>query len=85
MEFFTLARLVAKLRECAGQEESVDLDGDIADASFDDLGYDSLALLNTVGRIEREYGVTLDEDVVAKAQTPRRLVDMVNTHLGQSA
>lgn len=85
MEAFTLAELVARLRKYAGQEESVDLDGDIADAAFDDLGYDSLALLNTIGSIEREYGVGLDDDTAAKARTPRQLVDMVNSRLGQSA
>ncbi len=66
------------LREGAGAEEGVDLDGDILDTEFDDLGYDSLALLETATRISREYGVELDDDTVTSARTPRALLAAVN-------
>ncbi|MFC5183737.1 acyl carrier protein [Actinomadura harenae] len=82
METFTLAGLTAKLRECAGETETADLDGDIHDVPFSALGYDSLALLNTVASIEREHGVGLDDDAVAKAETPRQLLDMINARAG---
>ncbi|MYT34804.1 acyl carrier protein [Streptomyces sp. SID8350] len=69
------------LREGAGADESVDFDGDILDTDFEELGYESLALLETCGRIEREYGITLDDSVVGDVRTPRRMVEVVNEHL----
>jgi act minimal PKS acyl carrier protein len=81
MTSFETKDLVQLLRECAGEEESVDLDGDILDATFQDLGYDSLALFNTVSRIERDYSVELPDDVVAEAGTPRQLLDQVQARL----
>ncbi|MGW5100012.1 acyl carrier protein [Streptomyces sp. NPDC004100] len=78
---FTLSDLRTILLEAAGTDENVDLDGDILDLDFQDLGYESLALLETAGRIERTYGITLDEEALADARTPRLLVDLVNAHL----
>ncbi|MFB6889264.1 acyl carrier protein [Kitasatospora sp. NPDC056327] len=78
---FTEADLKRILREGAGTEEGVDLDGDILDDEFAALGYESLAMLETGGRIEREFGVTLDDDVLIEARTPRALIDAVNVLL----
>jgi act minimal PKS acyl carrier protein len=80
-EIFTIEDLKRILREGAGADEGVDLDGDIADVEFGSLGYESLALLETSSRIEREYGIRLDEEAVATANTPRALVDLVSTEL----
>ncbi|MFC4562783.1 acyl carrier protein [Nocardiopsis mangrovi] len=85
MSEFTIADLVRLLRECAGEDEGVDLDGDIQSVTFDDLGYDSLALFNTVGRIERDYAINLPEDVVSELLTPQELIAEVNQHLEQPA
>lgn len=63
---------------CAGEDDGIDLSGDILDTSFGDLGYDSLALMETAARIERDYGVALADDVIADARTPRDLLDLVN-------
>lgn len=81
MTRLTLNELVTLLHECAGVDESVDMTGDIADIGFDDLGYDSLALFNTVGRIERDYQIQLGDDVVSMAGTPAELVTLVNDAL----
>ena len=64
------SRLKRILLEGAGAAEYVDFDGDIVDTEFDALGYESLALLETSSRIEREYGIALDESAVAEAITP---------------
>ncbi|MER5968049.1 acyl carrier protein [Streptomyces sp. NPDC002057] len=82
---FTLDDLKRILREGAGAAEGVDLDGDILDSHFETLGYESLALLETGSRIEREYSITLDDDVLSDADTPRALVEAVNTHLSAAA
>lgn len=74
----TLADLTRMLRESAGEEEGVDLDGDVLDTSFIDLGYDSLALLQVIGQIQREYGTEIPDDAVVDAETPRALLDLIN-------
>ncbi|MGW4940902.1 acyl carrier protein [Actinoplanes sp. NPDC004185] len=84
MAELTLDVLVQLLRECAGEDEAVDLEGDITDAHFDDLGYDSLALFNTVSRIERDFSIKLADDTVAEAKSPRELLAKVNQALAQT-
>lgn len=82
MAKLTITDLTDLLRECAGEDEAVDLDGEVLDTSFTDLGYDSLAVLQTTGRIERDYNLTLDEDAVSESETPRQYLDLVNEALG---
>jgi minimal PKS acyl carrier protein len=67
------------LQESAGAEQGVDLDGEILDIQFDELGYDSLALMETAARISREYGIRIDDDALSEATTPRRLLGLLNT------
>lgn len=76
---FTLDDLRRILREGCG--DSPGLDGDFAELGFEELGYESLALLETTGRIRREFGVTLDDDTVIAVTTPVELVALVNEHL----
>ncbi|MFJ9026452.1 acyl carrier protein [Streptomyces sp. NPDC102259] len=78
---FTLDDLKRVLRESAGADEGVDFDGDILDSDFEDLGYESLALLETGSRIEREYGIALEDSALTDSRTPRALIDAVNQHL----
>ncbi|MGA6161601.1 acyl carrier protein [Amycolatopsis magusensis] len=74
----TLDQLRHLLRESAGADEDVDLDGDILDTGFEALGYDSIALIETVARIGRDHGVRLDDDAVTTVRTPRELLELVN-------
>ncbi|MFL1430583.1 MULTISPECIES: acyl carrier protein [unclassified Nocardiopsis] len=85
MQEFQFTDLVRLLRECAGQDESVDLDGDIGNDPFDRLGYDSLALFNTVSRIERVYKVSIPEGTIDETSTPLELLRTVNERLQQPA
>lgn len=80
-ERFTLADLKRILLQAAGADEAAALDDDILDTTFDLLGYESLALLETGGCIEREYGISLDDDTLTDALTPRDLIDTVNERL----
>ncbi|WP_131786675.1 acyl carrier protein [Protofrankia symbiont of Coriaria ruscifolia] len=81
----TRIRLVDVLRESAGDVEDVDLDGDILDVPFTDLGYDSIALLEVSGHIERDYGISLGDDAVQEATTIRAFLDLVNAQLRHQA
>ncbi|MEU8891684.1 acyl carrier protein [Streptomyces sp. NPDC048442] len=85
MTRFELTDLTTLLRECAGESEGVDLGGDVLDVAFVDLGYDSLAMLQTTGHIEREWKVLLDEDAIEEAVTPRQYLALVNETLAQRA
>ncbi|ACY98339.1 MULTISPECIES: acyl carrier protein [Thermomonospora] len=80
MAELTLERLKEMLRVSAGEDESIPLGDDIADTSFSELGYDSLALLETAALIKREYGVDVT-DAIADIETPAALLDLVNTGL----
>ncbi|MEV8070553.1 acyl carrier protein [Streptomyces sp. NPDC085995] len=82
---FTLDDLKRILREGSGVPEDGALDGDILDTEFTDIGYDSLALLETASRVEREYGIELDESVIGEATTPRAFLDAVTGHLAVAA
>ncbi|MET0132194.1 MAG: acyl carrier protein [Kibdelosporangium sp.] len=74
----TLDDLRRVLREGSGSQEGVDLGVDILDTPFEDLGYDSLALLETTARITREYRVQFDDDAASTAVTPREFLALVN-------
>lgn len=81
MTRLTLDGLRQILLEGAGEDEDVDLDGDIIDTDFADLGYDSIALLETASRIQRQFAARLDDEAVAAARTPRALIELTNDAL----
>ena len=72
----TLDDLKRVLREGSG--EGADLGADILDTTFDELGYDSLALLETTSRITREFHIDFDDDAAVAAATPREFLALVN-------
>ena len=51
------------------------------DRPFDELGYDSLAQLETHSRIKRDFGVEISEDDLGEVTTPRGLIDFVNARV----
>lgn len=71
-----LSRLVEIIRECAGDSDERDLDGDILDITYQDLGYDSLALLEISAKLEQDLGVSIPEE---ELKTPRHTLHLVNT------
>jgi act minimal PKS acyl carrier protein len=77
----TIEDLRTILRTAAGEDGSVDLDGDILNMTFEQLGYDSLALLETCGCVEREHGIELDDSTIADADTPQALLVVINAQL----
>lgn len=81
MEQMTLSALEEIMHRCAGDDESAESFQQAPERAFADLGYDSLALLETQSVIRREYGVDLSEQAVSAAETPQQLVDLVNRWL----
>lgn len=80
---FDLDNLRTILRSCAGEPESTDLSADIAATAFADLGYDSIALMETAACVERDFGIPMDDEAVVELATPQDFVDFVAARLGQ--
>ncbi|MEU9168839.1 acyl carrier protein [Streptomyces sp. NPDC048420] len=85
MSPFSRSDLTRLLRESAGEEQPGLLDGNVLDVTFSDLGYDSVAVLQLIGLIERERDIQLADETVSEAQTPRALLDLVNSMAGPAA
>jgi minimal PKS acyl carrier protein len=66
------------LTEGSGVPEGVDLDRDLESMTFSDLGYDSLAILETGLRLGRENNVEIEDDVFADLETPQQLIEQIN-------
>ncbi|PRX51432.1 act minimal PKS acyl carrier protein [Prauserella shujinwangii] len=81
MSQMTMDDLKRLLRQAAGDDEAVGVDEDITDTPFSDLGYDSLALLETTAHVKREFGVELDDEALATLTTPAEFLHAVNTSL----
>ncbi|MFJ9821215.1 acyl carrier protein [Streptomyces sp. NPDC101151] len=78
---FTVKDLRRILHEAAGEGDGAAVDTNTMDTDFIELGYESLALLETGGRIEREFGIQLDDETLFDSTTPRALIDAVNAQL----
>ncbi len=72
---FTIDDLRRFLRECSG--ETAGLDGDILDVPFEELGYDSLALLEVISRVEDEFGIRVPDEAAQHCRTPRAVLDCI--------
>ncbi|MFE0464887.1 acyl carrier protein [Kitasatospora sp. NPDC058965] len=66
------------LIESAGFDGADDPAADIHDVTFEELGYDSLALMESAARIYQEFGVRIPDDEITEVETPRALLDLVN-------
>ncbi|MFD3735160.1 acyl carrier protein [Streptomyces sp. NPDC058632] len=85
MSELTLDELKDFLLRAAGEDESVDLTGDILDARLVDLGFDSLAVIDTLNRLERHFGVKLPEEATTDVETPADLLAIVNRQVAEAA
>lgn len=66
------------LIECAGLASGVEFTDATLDAELAELGYDSLALLETAARIKQEFGVHIPDEQILTLETPRAVLDTVN-------
>nr|AAP69572.1 putative acyl carrier protein [Streptomyces griseoflavus] len=81
----TMDDLRRALEEGSGVDEGVDLDTDLETMAFSELGYDSLAVLETGLRLGRENDIELDDSVFADLDTPQQMLDAVNDALARQA
>lgn len=85
MNVLTFEELKAILDECAGVDDPAGPDGSPLDTEFTDLGYDSLAVLETAAVVARRFGAALDDQAVSQARTPRQFLDLANAALAAVA
>jgi act minimal PKS acyl carrier protein len=76
MERFTIAELTVIMKQAAGEVEVGDRD--VADVTYLDLGYDSLALLEISARIKQTLGVQVPDAALTTSATPADTVAAVN-------
>lgn len=81
MTEFTLDDLLGILRASGGDMDPGYADTDVTDVPLADLGYDSLAVLDAIGRVRRQFGVTVPDDVATELRTPREMVQYVSDRL----
>ena len=81
MADFGLGDMKQIMRACAGVDEAVNLDGDVGDLPFTDLGYDSLAVLEMAAVIQNQYAVVIPEEMINELKTMGEFTDYVRTRL----
>jgi act minimal PKS acyl carrier protein len=81
MARFTVDDIRRILRECAGEPDSISLEDDISAVRFEEMGYDSLAVLEMVARIQQEFLVNIPDEAVAELPTPDAVVGYVSPRL----
>lgn len=80
---FTLDDVRRMMLAIAGVDDGIELDGDIGDVPFSDLGYDSLALLELSSQVAREYGTSIPDEAVHEMPTPNAAVTYFSGRLAK--
>ena len=79
MAAFTLTQLRDTMHETAGENDGVSFGGDIADTPFEELDFDSLAIMEIAARIKQEFGLVIPDTEIGNLKTPQVMVDFVNS------
>lgn len=66
---------------CAGGDDTDAIHGDISGISFDELGYDSLALIETAAKLKRDHGVAIPDEQITEVRTPSDLLNLINDRI----
>ena len=76
-------QIIVKVRTLISQSLGVDPDEIRPDASFiDDLGADSLDIVELVMLIEKEFNIEIPDEDAEKISTVQDSIDYITTHLG---
>jgi act minimal PKS acyl carrier protein len=78
MRTFTVEDLLTTFSACAGEPETTPPSCVLADAEFEDLGYDSLALIGAVTELEQQFDVRIPDGDLAGLKTFGQLAELVN-------
>lgn len=74
--------VVAKVKDLISQSLGVGVNEIVPDASFiDDLGADSLDIVELVMAIEKEFDIEIPDEDAEKISTVQDAIDYINSHL----
>ncbi|MBP2702964.1 acyl carrier protein [Microbispora sp. RL4-1S] len=73
----SLDELKQIMRRVAGDDDTIDLADGFETRTFEDLGYDSLALMEIAHHVERACGRALPDAELEDVSTPRDLLEVV--------
>jgi acyl carrier protein len=84
MDPFTLKDLRRILESSAGAVEGVDWESPATlDMPFEELGYDSLALLELAAKVQQEYRTRIPDEAIAVMVTPSAAIEYVNQRFAE--
>ncbi|MEE8480826.1 MAG: acyl carrier protein [Desulfobacterales bacterium] len=70
-----------KIKEIITEKLSVEMDEIVPEASFvDDLGADSLDLVELIMTMEEEFDIDISDDDAEKILTVKDAIDYINSH-----
>ena len=70
-----------KVKKIIAEKLSVDLDEVVLEASFvDDLGADSLDLVELIMSMEEEFDIDISDEEAEKLVTVKDAIDFINAH-----
>ncbi len=72
-----------KIREIIADKLGVSEDEVTMDTTFEDLGADSLDIVELIMAIEEEYDITVADDEAEKAKSVGDVVNYINTLVGE--
>jgi len=85
MRLFSSDDLTGIMRQCAGFDHGQDLNGPVLDISYEEMGFDSLAILEIQAEIERQLGVRFGDNAMETSSTPAITISYVNDLLKTGA
>lgn len=82
MNQFTLQDLDKTAGACVGVDDKTEpITENNADKSFEDLGYDSLAIFELTTKLEHDLPIQVSDDEIEGLVTPRAVVEFINRKL----
>lgn len=81
MSTFSLAQLSTVAEACMGTDETPPLTDENLDVPLADLGYDSLAVLEIITRLQDAYDIRVTDEEADSLQTARAIVDHFSARL----
>lgn len=70
------------VRGAGDDDDAIPLNTATLDTTIEDLGLDSLALMEVISLAKRERGIVVPTDVVNDVSTPRDLLEAMNASVG---
>jgi acyl carrier protein len=85
MAGFTLADFQTIIEECLADATPPTLDEATADATFEELGFDSLIVYEIAVRTKDAFGFDVPNEALDELKTPRDYTAYVDAHLREAA